>query len=294
MEEHCLHTAVENLLDIVFLKHCLTVENHVVALDRHNFAGILVDKVLDPRTQHACGKFAAHRLLEVCLVDLDLFGQIENFNDVLVAFKTDGTQQSSHGQFFLTVDVSVHHIVDVGGELNPRAAERNDAGRIELGAVGMGALSEKHTWRTVKLRHDNALGAVDDKGSLVSHVRDRAEIHVLNHRVKVFVIRVCAIKLQFGLEGHAVGETACETLFNRVARRIDIIVEKLQDKIISCVRNREVLGKHLEEALVVALFRRGVQLQEVMERLQLHLEKIGVGQRIFHRREVDARLLFVN
>ena len=54
------------------------------------------------------------------------------------------------------------------------------------------------------------------------------------------------------------------------------------------------VGKHLEEALVVALFRRGVQLQEVMERLQLHLEKIGVGQRIFHRREVDARLLFVN
>ena len=39
-------------------------------------------------------RLAAYGFLQVRLVDLHLFGQTENFDDVLIAFQADGTQQS--------------------------------------------------------------------------------------------------------------------------------------------------------------------------------------------------------
>lgn len=130
--------------------------------------------------------------------------------------------------------------------------EGDDTGRIELGSVGMCALTEEHARRTVELRHNHTLRAVDHKRAFRCHVRDRAQIHILNNRVEIFVIGIGAIKLEFCFQGHAVGESAFQTLFNRVARGVDIVIEKFENEIIARVGNRKVLGKHLIEALVVS------------------------------------------
>ena len=153
----------------------------------------------------------------------------------------------------------------------------------------MGALSEEHTGRTVKLRHDHALGTVDDKSALVGHVGNRSEIHVLYHSGEILVVRVGAIELELGLEGHTVGESALQTFVNSVAGRIDVVVEKFEYKVIARVGYGEVLGKNLVKALVVTLLGRCVELKEILEGLQLHLEKIGVREWIFYRRKVNAR-----
>ena len=45
--------------------------------------------------------------------------EFEDFKNISIAFKTNSSQKSSYRQFLFTVDVSVHHIVDVRSELDP-------------------------------------------------------------------------------------------------------------------------------------------------------------------------------
>ncbi len=153
----------------------------------------------------------------------------------------------------------------------------------------MSALAEEYARRTMELRHHHALGTVDHKSALFRHIRDRTQIHILDHRIEILVIGVCTIKLQLGLQRHAVGQTTLQTLLNRIAGRVDIVVEKFEHEVIAGVRDREVFREDLVQALIVALLGRSVKLQEVLERLQLHLQKVRIRQRVLHRSEVYAR-----
>ncbi len=290
MQKYGVDARCEDILDILLLDDRLTVEYHIVALDGYNLAGILVHEVLGPGLEHTRGELAAHCLLEVRTVDADLLGQTEDLDDVLVTLEAYRTQKGRHREFLLTVDVGIHDIIDVSGKLDPAAAEGDDTGAVELGAVGMRALSEEHTRRTVELRHDNALRTIDHKRTLVRHVRDRAQIHILDHSVEILVVRVGAIELELSLEGDTVGQTTLQTLVDGIARRVDVVVEKLEDKVVAGVGDGEILGKHLEKALVLTLLRRCVKLKEVLERLQLHLEKVRIREGILDRREIDAGL----
>ena len=96
MQQDSCHARLENLGDILLLQLGVTVDDHVVTLDAYYLTRILIDKVLTPGTQHASSKLAAHSLLEVGLVDLDLLSQAELLDDVVVGFKTDGAQQGGH------------------------------------------------------------------------------------------------------------------------------------------------------------------------------------------------------
>ena len=156
----------------------------------------------------------------------------------------------------------------------------------------MGALSEEHAGRTVELRHDNTFRAVDHERTLLGHVRNQTEINVLDHRSEIFVVRVGAVEFKFGFEGHTIGHASFETFIDRIAGRIDIIVEKFQHEVIAGVGNREVLGKYFKKALIVAFFRGSVELEEVAERLELHFQKVGIRKRILNRRKIYAGFSF--
>ena len=52
-------------------------------------------------------------------------------------------QRGRDGKLLLTVDVGIHHVVDVRCKFDPRTLERNDTRRIEFRTVGMHALSKK-------------------------------------------------------------------------------------------------------------------------------------------------------
>jgi len=54
------------------------------------------------------------------------------------------------------------------------------------------------------------------------------------------------------------------------------------------VGDGEILGEHLVKTLVVPFLRRGVELQEVLEGFELHLEEIGVRKRVLYRGEINA------
>ena len=121
---------------------------------------------------------------------------MQNF---LVGFETDGTKECRHGQLLLTIDVCVHDIVDVSSKLNPRALEGNDTCGIQLCSVGMDAGAKEYAGRTVQLRNDYALCTIDNKRTILGHIRDRTEENILDDGAEVLVVRVGTIKFEFGL-----------------------------------------------------------------------------------------------
>ena len=193
VEQHSRNAAVENFANVFFCNFRFALHNHLVALDRYNFARILVNEVFVPAFQHTGGQAFAKSLLHVLLINLNLFGQVEYLQDVAVVFVADGTQQRGYGQLLLTVDVGIHHVVDVGSELNPRTFEGDDTRRIEHRSVGMHALSEENAGRAVQLRHDNALGTVDNKGTVRGHIGNCTQENVLDKGSEIFVVGVGAV-----------------------------------------------------------------------------------------------------
>ncbi len=269
------------------------VHDHVVAFDVHDLARIFIHEVLVPGLQDAGGEFAADALLEVRLVDLDLLGQVEDVENRLVAFEADGPEQRRHGELLLAVDVGVHHVVDVGGELNPGTLERDDSRRVEFRSIGVHALAEKDTRRAVQLGDDDALGTVDDEGSARGHVGDGAQIDVGDDRVEILVFLVRAVEFELGLERHVVGEAHVEALIHRVARRIDEIVDELQDEVVAGIRDRENLLENLVKPFVLAVFSRRFKLEEIAEGLQLHFQKIGIIQECLGGRKRNPLIISI-
>ena len=144
MNQDGLHTTVEHLSHILFCENLLALNNDLITLDTDNLTGILINEVFHPRFLDTTSQLLSEMLLQVGLVDLHFFGQIEDFENILIILKTDSTQKRCHGQLLLTVDVGVHHIIDVSSELNPRALERNDTGTVELRTISMKAGTKEH------------------------------------------------------------------------------------------------------------------------------------------------------
>ena len=222
-----LNTRIDNLIDILCLDFGLAVENNLVTLDRNHLTGILIDKVFNPCFEHTGSEFTSNDFFEFSFSYLDFFSKIEDFHNVLVGLVTDSTQQSGNRQFLFAVDVGIHHIVDVGSEFNPRAAEWNNAGAVKFSAVGMNALTKEHTGRTVELRNNNTLGTIDNKSAFIGHIRDCAEIDILYHGVEFLMVGVGTIQLKFRLQRYTIGQTMIETLIDRVARWVDIVIKEL-------------------------------------------------------------------
>lgn len=139
----------------------------------------------------------------------------------------------------------------------------------------------------MELRDDNALGAVDYKRTFLGHIWDRAEVHVLDHGFEILVVGVGAVEFEFGFKGYTISETAFEALFNGIARRVDIVVDKLEHERVASVDYREIFGKDLEQT-VVSSFLRGVSSwRKSWNDLSWISRKSGYGKGFF----TDAKLI---
>ncbi len=198
-----------------------------MTFDRYYFTSIFINEVFCPCLQNTCSQLSANHLLQISLVYFYFFSQVEDFKDILVIFKAYRSQKSSYRQFLLTVDIRIHHIVDVCCEFDPRALEWDNTSRVKFCTVSMYTLTEEHTWGTVQLRNDNTFSTIDYESSLRSHIRDRTQINILDNCIEIFVVRVCTIKLQLSFQWYTVGQTAFNTIFDRILRRVDVVVQKL-------------------------------------------------------------------
>ena len=117
----------------------------------------------------------------------------------------------------------------------------------------------------MQLRNDNTFGTVDDERTARGHVGDRTEIYVLHDRIEILMLRIGTIELEFRLEGYAVSQTALQALVNRIAGRVDIVIDEFQNEIVPSIRNREILSEHLVKAFILTVFGRSVQLEKVVK-----------------------------
>ena len=151
MYKDCGCIALKNIYHIVFRNLGLTLHDNLVTLYGNNFACILVNEVLVPALKHTRCESLAENLFEVTLIDLHLLGKVENLEDILICLESDGTEEGCNRQLLLAVDVGIHHVVNVGRKLYPRALEWDDTCGIEQCSVGVYALAKEHAWRTVQL-----------------------------------------------------------------------------------------------------------------------------------------------
>ncbi len=187
--------------------------------------------------------------------------------NILIGLKTDGTQQGRNGQLLLTVDVRIHDLIDIRSKLNPRAAERNDTRRVELRTIGVHRSTEEHARRTVQLADNDTLSTIDNKSTFGSHIGNRAQIDIRNNGIEILMIGIFATQAQFSLKRHAVGKTALNALLDRIAGRVDTIIQESQSKTIAGILNGEILLEYLEQPLVATLLRSSIHTEKLLERL---------------------------
>jgi hypothetical protein len=72
-------------------------------------------------------------------------------------------------------------------------------------------------------------------------------------------------------------------------RRVNVIVQELKDEVVARVGDGEILRKHFIEAFVFAILRGSIELEEVSERLELHLQKVRERKWILYGGKINTR-----
>src|SRR5690554_1334340 len=119
MEDNRFGARIYNQVNMFVFEDGFPVNDYLITLDRNHFSCIFVNKVFDPGAQYTGCQFASHIFLQAGLAYLYLISQVKDLKDVLVAFKTNGSEQCSDRQFLFPVNVSVHYVVNICRELNP-------------------------------------------------------------------------------------------------------------------------------------------------------------------------------
>jgi hypothetical protein len=114
----------------------------------------------------------------------------------------------------------------------------------------MYGLTKENTRRPVELGYNHTFRTVDYKSALGRHIGNSPQIDVLNYGFKILMVLVIARQLKLSLQGHSVGQTPFNTLLDGVSGWVHEIVEELKNKVIAGVRNRKILSKNLEKALI--------------------------------------------
>ena len=260
MEQDGAVAAVKDVVDVVLGDLGFALKHNLMALQRHHLTRILISEILIPALQHTGSERSANALLQVLLVHLHFLCEVENLQDVLVALEAYGAEHGRHGQLLLTVDVGIHHVVDVGGEFNPRTLEGDDAGTVENSSVGVNALAKEHAGGTVQLGNDDTLSAIDDKRAVVGHIGNGAQEDILRLGGEILVVLVCARQSHLGPQRNTIGQPTLQALVNGVARGINEVVQELKNEIVAGIGDGEVLGEHLIQTVILAFLRRCVQL----------------------------------
>ena len=158
--------------------------------------------------------------------------------------------------------------------------------RVRLAAV----VVEEHAGRTVQLRDDDALGAVDDEGAVVGHERDLAHVDLLLLHVLDGLARRLAV-VDHQAHGHAqrraVAHAALAALALVERRVAELVADVFQRGVAVVAGDREHRLQRGMQAAVLALGRIGVRLQE----LAIGIDLDGEQERHFEDGTALAEIL---
>eukprot|EP00042_Codosiga_hollandica_P059795 m.920339 g.920339 ORF g.920339 m.920339 type:complete len:594 (-) comp63583_c0_seq1:122-1903(-) len=206
----------------------------------------------------------------------------EEVGQDLFRLQADGLQQDGDRHLAAAVDAEVQDVLRVELEVQPGAAVRNDAGAEQqlARAVGLAlVVLEEHARRTVQLRHDDALGTVDDETAVVGHQGHFAHVDLLFldllDGLRLGRLTVIDDHLQARAHGGCVGQPPLLALTGVERRLGDVELEELHlDKTV--VRNnRERREESRLKPFGLAFGGGHVLLQEGHVAVLLHGQQIG-------------------
>ncbi len=191
-------------------------------------------------------------------------------------------EQRRHRNLAAPVDARIDDVLGVEFDVEPGTAigdnasgEQELARRMALSLV----VIEEHARRTVHLRDDDALGAVDDEGAVRRHERHVAHVDVLlldvldglGLRLRVDVEHDQPQRhLERGGESHA----ALAALVDVVLGRLVFVLDELEMRCIGEILDRKHRLEHRLQALGRTAALRRVHEEKLVVRRLLHLDQV--------------------
>ena len=275
--EHLLGQLVAHLHQQQVLV-ALALGARLLGLRLRRILGRRLARELDVLGDDGADDLAVLRAALALLRQVELTHREEEPQDVGVGPVAERAQQRGGRELLLLVDVDVDDVVDVDGELHPRAAERNDPRADQPLAVGVGALLEHHARRAVQLRHDDALGPVDHEGAEVRQQRQFAEVDFLADLVLEPLAVAGVLKdaqRQRRLERRRVGHVALDALLHGVLRLSQRVLLELEREVLVDVLDGEQVPEDALEAHILHVLGGRVELEQRLEGAHLDVEEMG-------------------
>jgi hypothetical protein len=191
-------------------------------------------------------------------------------------------EEGRGGQLTAAVDADVDDVLGVELEVEPGAAVGDDAGGEQQLARGVRlalVVVEEHAGRTVHLRDDDPLGAVDDEGALLGHERDVAHVDVLLLDVldgagAGFLVVLEHDQAELDLQRRREGHVALDAFLDVVLRLLELVGDVFEHGALVEVLDREDRPEHGLEALFETVGGAGLALQELFVGGALHLDEV--------------------
>ena len=219
---------------------------------------------------------------------------VERADDIGIGLQAERAQENSAVELALAVDTDIQQVLVVVFELDPAAAIRNDL--AEEVALRLHAF-EEHARRTMQLRNNHALGAVDDERAVIRHQRNFAEENFLFFDVanslvaglRVFVVdrqadgdferRRIGHAALFAL-GHIVLQLQGHGIAAAITERDDVLVERAA-LVAEHIAGMERIGADFGTAVRIA-----ADGAKVMQTLQIAALALPVADRVIDKLEL--------
>ena len=127
LEKDGLDVCVEDSFDVLFVEDDSSLDDRHGPFDRNDLSCVVIFEILSPGLENLGCEFPALVCLQGLLIDRNLVSEVEYVDDVLVRVVADSPEKCRYRQLLLTVDVGIHHVVDVCCEFYPGALERDDS-----------------------------------------------------------------------------------------------------------------------------------------------------------------------
>ena len=194
----------------------------------------------------------------------------------------EGAQQHRRVQLAPTVDAHVEQILGVELEVEPRAAVGDHARAVEqlARAVGLAlVVIVEDAGAAVQLADHDALGAVDDEGTVVGHERDLAEedlllLDVADRLRSGVLVGVPDDQAHGHLDRRRERHAALAALVDVVLRLVERVADELDGRGLREVLDREDALEHALKTDVLALLDRHVLLQKLLVALLLDVDEV--------------------
>ncbi len=266
-------------LQALFLELTRAAHGQLLAGLEHDLAGVGVDQVVDGAVAAETGGVERHAPAVLGPLVADLL--VERAEDGF-AVEPEREHQRGHRNLAAAVDTREHDVLGVEFDIEPGTAIGNHARGKQQLARGMGlalVVIEEYARRTMHLRDDDALGAVDDEGAVHGHERDVAHVDVLLLDVldglgAGFLVDIEHDQAQRHLQRRSIGHAALTALVDVVFRRLKLVTDEFEHRGAGEIRDRKHRPEHRLQAFVQPASGRFIDHQELIIGRLLNLNEV--------------------